>query len=116
MIHERVGAWKGSRSTLGRTSCAKGLWGGQTVVRGAQTPAGAFALVLEADAPVGALDALAISLDANRSEEVESLPPRNHITVFYAIVGAHDKPSYANLWQGSSLETSIDTGATARLC
>jgi hypothetical protein len=80
-----------------------GALGSQTVVCGAQTPAGAFALVLESDAPVGALDALATPFDTNGSEEVESLLARNCITAFYAIIGIHDKPSYANLWQASSV-------------
>ena len=45
-----------------------GALGGQTIVRGAQAAAGAFALVLEANAPVGAWDAVAIGFDADGPE------------------------------------------------
>lgn len=48
-----------------------GLLQRQAVVRCAQTAAGALALVLKADAPVGTLDAAALAFDTNGAEQVE---------------------------------------------
>ena len=72
--------------------------GGQTVVSGAQAAAGAFALVLEADAPVGARDTAAVGFDADGSEEVEFPFTRSRIAFFYAIIGVHGEARYAKLW------------------
>jgi hypothetical protein len=93
-----------------------GALGGQAVVSGAQTAAGAFALVLEANAPIGALDPVAIGFDTDRPEEVEFPFAAHSIAAFYAIISVHDKASYAKLWQVSSLEKSINTGRSAREC
>jgi hypothetical protein len=74
-----------------------GALSGQAVVRSAQAAADAFALVLKADAPVGALNAVAIRLDADGAEEFEFPFTRSCITAFYAIIGVNGEASYAKL-------------------
>ena len=93
-----------------------GALGGQAVVRGAQTPAGAFALMLEADAPVGAFDVAAIGFDADGPEEVKFLPTRRCITFVYAITSIHRELRYAKLRQASTLIYPINTGQSAMQC
>jgi hypothetical protein len=72
--------------------------------------------VLEADAPVGALDAVAIRLDAHGPEEVEFPFTRSCIAAVYAVIGVHGEASYANLRQASSPAQPINTGICAELC
>ena len=46
---------------------------GQAIICGAQTPARALTLMLEAHAPIGALDPATVALDTDGPEQIESL-------------------------------------------
>jgi hypothetical protein len=69
----------------------------QSVITGAEAPAGSFAPVLETDAPVGAFEAAAIGFDADRPKQIELPFPAGWFAISYAIIGVHTVPSYASL-------------------
>jgi hypothetical protein len=75
---------------------------GQAIIGGAQAPTGALALVLEANRPIRALEALTIGFDTDRPEEVEFLFGAIGFTIDYAVMCFHRVPRYASPYQGSS--------------
>ena len=62
-----------------------------------ETAAGAFALVLESDAPSGALDASAIGFDDDRAEQIEPAFSGLKFAGVYATAYVHMMQRYAKL-------------------
>jgi hypothetical protein len=75
---------------------------GQTIIRCAEAAAGAFSLTLEADAPIGALEASSILFDADGPEQVELPFGEVGLAVVYAIIGFHVMPRYATGYLAST--------------
>ena len=88
---------------------------GQTIVSSAETSAGAFAMMLEADAPIGALDASPILLDTDWPEEIKLPFGEIELAVVYAIIGIHVMPRYDRPCEASTSESPINTGCLCRL-
>ena len=88
----------------------------QAVIRRAQAAASAFALMLKTDTPVGALDAAAIVLNADRAEEVERPFPNAGLDIVYAITGFHRRARYAKACQASSARMLVFTSCFANPC
>ena len=99
-----------------RSNQQLGPLSGQAVVRSAEATACAFALVLEADTPIGAFNTAAIRLDADRPEEVELPFTRSSIAAVYTIIGVHGETKYAKLRQASSVIHPIIASYFATVC
>ena len=69
----------------------------EPIISGAETAASAFTFVLESDAPIGALDAAAIGLYADRAEEVELSLVELRLGDVYATLCFHAVPRYVRI-------------------
>jgi len=81
----------------------------EAIIGGVETAAGAFALVLESDAPIVALDASAIGFDADRAEQIEPAFSGLKFAGVYATAYVHMVQRYAKLCKTmqSSPKTNI---------
>src|SRR5512138_329484 len=88
----------------------------QPVIWGPEASAGPFAVVLEANAPVGALEAPTVGLDADWPEQVKLPFPTGGLAIIYAICGFHEVLIYGKICTTSGTINNLSHACYVMVC